>query len=80
MMRLAIVLMFLSTAGLYALSDKKLELANRIAGDLFSMWSEADIPTKYSFLIWPAYKELSNESNWPRLELIRDISTVARLV
>jgi len=59
--------------------DRKLELANRIVDDLLSMWSEADIPSKYSFLVWPAYKELSNASNWPRLEFIRDISTVGDL-
>lgn len=74
-----IMLLLLAATGLYAQSDKKLELANRIVDDLFSLWSEADIPTKYSFLVWPAYRELSKESNWPRLEFIRDISTVGDL-
>jgi hypothetical protein len=79
MRRYAIVLLLLSTASLFAQSDRKLELAGRIADDLLSMWSEADIPAKYSFLVWPAYREFSRETNWPRLEFIRDISTVGDL-
>jgi len=75
----AIFMLVLAATGLYAQPDRKLELANRIADDIFSLWSEADIPSKYSFLVWPAYKELSKESNWPRLEFIRDISTVGDL-
>jgi len=75
----AIAMLLLSTTGLYAQTDMKLQLANKIVDDLFSSWSEADIPTKYSFLVWPAYKELSKQSNWPRLEFIRDISTVGDL-
>jgi len=65
--------------GAYAQQDQRLSLAYRIADDLLSMWSEADIPAKYSFLVWPAYKEISDERNWPRLELVRDISTVGDL-
>jgi len=65
--------------GAYAQADQRLSLAYRIADDLLSMWSEADIPAKYSFLVWPAYKEISDERNWPRLELVRDISTVGDL-
>ncbi len=75
----AIFVFVLAATGLYAQPDKKLELANRIADDFFSLWSEAEILIKYSFLVWPAYKELSQESSWPRLELIRDISTVGDL-
>jgi hypothetical protein len=75
----AIFVFVLAATGLYAQPDRKLELANRIADDIFSLWSEADIPSKYSFLVWPAYKELSKESNWPRLEFIRDISSVGDL-
>ncbi|MGA2765961.1 MAG: hypothetical protein ABSG17_21685 [Spirochaetia bacterium] len=74
-----ILVLVLAATGLSAQPDRKLELANRIADDIFSLWSEADIPSKYSILIWPAYKELSKESNWPRLEFIRDISTVGDL-
>ncbi len=73
------VLLLLSATWLPAEPDRKLELANRIVDDFFSLWSEADIPAKYSFMIWPAYKELSKESNWPRLELIRDVSAVGTL-
>ena len=79
MRRYAIFLLLLSAASLSAQSDRKLELAGRIVDDLLSMWSEADIPAKYSFLIWPAYRELSKETNWPRLEFIRDVSTVGDL-
>jgi hypothetical protein len=75
----ASILLLLCTTGFSAQADPKVELANRIVDDLFSMWSEADIPVKYSFLIWPAYEELSKEANWPRLEFIRDISTVGDL-
>jgi hypothetical protein len=75
----AIFVLVLAATGLYAQPDRKLELANRIADDIFSRWSEDDIPSKYSFLVWPAYKELSKESNWARLEFIRDISTVGDL-
>lgn len=79
-MRWSTLALFLVVApGLFAQPDRKLELANRIVGDLLSMWSEADIPAKYSFLTWPAYKELSRKENWPRLELVRDISTVGDL-
>jgi hypothetical protein len=74
-----IILLLVSTSCLYAEPDRKMELADRIADDLFWMWSEADIPAKYSFLTWPAYKELSQEANRPRLEFIRDISTVGDL-
>jgi hypothetical protein len=79
MRRQAVIMFFLSATVLFAQVDRKQELADRIAGDLFSLWSEADIPSKYSFLVWPAYKELSKETNWPRLEFIRDISTVGDL-
>ena len=75
----AVMVLFFSAAMLSAQADRKQELAVRITDDLFSLWSEADIPAKYSFLVWPAYKELSKESNWPRLEFIRDISTVGDL-
>ena len=75
----ALVFLLLSATWVQAQPDRKLELANRIVDDLFSMWSEADMPAKYSFLVWPAYKELSKESNWPRLEFIRDIWTVGDL-
>jgi len=75
-----LVLSFLSTTLLYAQPDRKQELAARITDDVLSMWSEDDIPGKYSFLVWPAYKELSKESNWPRLEFLRDISTIGDLV
>jgi hypothetical protein len=80
MKRCLIPVLLLSACSLYAQPDMKRELADRIVVDLLSMWSEADIPAKYSFLVWPAYKEISRESNWPRLELIRDISTVGDLV
>lgn len=76
---MALMILFLTATGLYAQPDRRLELAGRIVDDLFSQWSEADIPSKYSFLVWPAYRELSKESNWPRLEFIRDISTVGDL-
>jgi hypothetical protein len=76
----AVIVLFLSATVLFAQADRKQELADRIVGDLFSFWSEADIPSKYSFLVWPAYKELSKETNWPRLEFIRDISTVGDLL
>ncbi len=76
---LALVFLLLPATLAAAQPDRKLELANRIVDDLFSLWSEADIPAKYSFLVWPAYKELSRESNWPRLEFLRDISTVGDL-
>jgi hypothetical protein len=75
----AVIVLFLSATVLSAQADRKQELAGRIVNDLFSLWSEADIPSKYSFLVWPAYKELSKEKNWPRLEFIRDISTVGDL-
>ncbi len=76
---LALVFLLLPAALVAAQPDRKLELANRIVDDLFSLWSEADIPAKYSFLVWPAYKEISKESNWPRLEFLRDIATVGDL-
>ena len=63
-----------------AQTEPKQSLAEKIVDDLYAMWSEADIPAKYSFLVWPAYKEISNPANWPRLELIRDVSTVGDLV
>jgi hypothetical protein len=75
----AIFVLVLAATGLYAQPDRKLELANRIADDIFSRWSGDDIPSKYTFLVWPAYKELSKESSWPRLGFIRDISTVGDL-
>ncbi len=74
-----VIVLFFSATVLFAQADRKQELAGRIVDDLFSLWSEADIPGKYSFLVWPAYKELSKETNWPRLEFIRDISTVGDL-
>jgi len=74
-----VVLSVLSTTMLSAQPNRSQELAAKITNDLLSMWSEDDIPGKYSFLVWPAYKELSKESNWPRLEFIRDISTVGDL-
>ena len=85
---LTILGMLLSAASLFAESpspppaqcDLRRALAEKIVDDLCSMWSEADIPAKYSFLVWPAYKEISNPANWPRLELIRDVSTVGDLV
>jgi hypothetical protein len=75
-----IPLLLTSACSLYAQPAMKEELADRITDDLLSMWSEADIPSKYSFLVWPAYREISRESNWPRLELVRDVSTVGDLV
>jgi hypothetical protein len=80
MKRIALLL-FLSAAivARAAGEDEKMALANRIVDDLLSLGPEADIPGKYSFLYWPAMKELSRESNWPRLELIRDISMVSQL-
>jgi hypothetical protein len=80
-MKRMVVLLFLSSAMLApaAGQDQKMVLAGRIVDELFSLGSEADIPTKYLFLYWPAMKELSRESNWPRLELIRDIYTVGDL-
>jgi hypothetical protein len=80
MKRWLIPLLLLSACCLSAQPDMKRQLADLIVQDLLSMWSEADIPGKYSFLVWPAYNEISKESNWPRLELIRDISTVGDLV
>ena len=80
MKRLLIPLLLVSACSLGAQPDLKRELADRIVQDLLSTWSEADIPGKYSFLVWPAYIEISKESNRPRLELIRDISTVGDLV
>jgi hypothetical protein len=67
------MVLFFSSTVLFAQADMKRDLAGRIVDDLLSLWSKADIPGKYSFLIWPAYKELLKETIWPRLEFIRDI-------
>lgn len=81
MKRLLLLLVLLTPAmGLDAQQVRKWELTNRIVDDLFALGSEADIPKKYAFLNWPALRELSRESNWPRLEFIRDISTVGDLI
>jgi hypothetical protein len=80
-MKRVALLLFLSAA-IVAQAEgegQKMALANRIVNDLLSLGPEADIPVKYSFLYWPALKELSKDSNWPRLELIRDISMVGEL-
>lgn len=80
MKRIAFLLMMLSAAIAQAAGqDQKTVLAKKIVDELFSIGPEADIPGKCSFLFWPAMKELSKQSNWPRLELIRDISTVGDL-
>ncbi|MGO9308077.1 MAG: hypothetical protein ACLQDL_03525, partial [Spirochaetia bacterium] len=80
-MKQTAALLFLLSAAIAqaAGQDQKMVLAEKIVDELFLDGPEADIPAKYSFLYWPAVKELSKQSNWPRLELVRDISTVGDL-